>query len=38
VASARLENDEVDATTLAQLLRADLVPEPVDSPGVPVYR
>jgi transposase len=27
VASARLQNDKVDAETLAQLLRADLLPE-----------
>ena len=28
IASARLKNDKVDATILAQLLRADLLPEP----------
>jgi hypothetical protein len=27
IASARLKNDRVDAATLAQLLRADLLPE-----------
>ncbi|MBL3671694.1 IS110 family transposase, partial [Streptomyces sp. M2CJ-2] len=27
IASARLKNDKVDAATLAQLLRADLLPE-----------
>ncbi len=32
IASARLENDKVDAATLAQLLRADLLPEACITP------
>src|SRR5258708_40366825 len=32
IASARLKNDKVDAATLAQLLRADLLPEPRTAP------
>src|SRR5215471_19770077 len=35
IASARLKNDKVDAATLAQLLRADLLPEAwIAPPGV----
>ena len=33
IASARLKNDKVDAATLAQLLRADLLPEARGRPG-----
>jgi Transposase len=33
IASARLKNDKVDAATLAQLLRADLLPEAWIAPG-----
>ena len=39
IASARLKNDKVDAATLAQLLRADLLPEargrPASGPAAP---
>ena len=39
IASARLKNDKVDAAILAQLLRADLLPEawiaPLDGPPAP---
>ena len=39
IASARLKNDKVDAAILAQLLRADLLPEawiaPADGPAAP---
>jgi len=39
IASARLKNDKVDAATLAQLLRADLLPEargrPAGGPAAP---
>src|SRR5215204_5106614 len=33
IASARLKNDKVDAATLAQLLRADLLPRPGSPPS-----
>ena len=35
IAAARLKNDKVDAATLAQLLRADLLPEPGSRPRPP---
>jgi hypothetical protein len=35
IASARLKNDKVDAATLAQLLRADLLPEAWIAPRRP---
>jgi hypothetical protein len=35
IASARLKNDKVDAATLAQLLRADLLPEAWIAPRPP---
>jgi Transposase len=35
IASARLKNDKVDAVTLAQLLGADLLPEPGSPPRPP---
>jgi transposase len=35
IASARLKNDKVDAATLAQLLRADLLPEAWIAPQAP---
>ena len=39
IASARLKNDKVDAATLAQLLRADLLPEAwIAPPGVRALR
>jgi len=33
IASARLKNDKVDAEILAQLLRADLLPQPSPTPA-----
>jgi hypothetical protein len=35
IAAARLKNDKVDAATLAQLLRADLLPEAWIAPRPP---